>query len=303
MEALHASVLSLWGVACAVLAYSLAAVPLSSPPRHGALGAQRRLALARFAALRAAQPLLCLAAAWVAELRRAAPGGAGRWLRRLQARQADHLTQAGHYLGLSPDEYSALCVLGLGLGGVLALTLRLSGVTSPWPWLLPPIGLTAFVFRVDDARGQRQKQIRRGLPAAIDLAAMCMAGGLDFQGALRVLVLHSARGDAVAEELGHLVASLELGQTRRQALEDLERRVPIESVRAFTRALIQAEEKGNPIVEALRAQARHSRMQRSIQAEEAAARAAALLLFPLVLLMCCIFILLMGPFFAGGFDF
>jgi tight adherence protein C len=53
----------------------------------------------------------------------------------------------------------------------------------------------------------------------------------------------------------------------------------------------------------LRIQAKISRMQRSIMAEEAAARAAAMLMFPLVLLMICIFILLMGPFFSGGFDF
>jgi tight adherence protein C len=303
MEALHGAVLLLAGAAGASFAYTLALVPPSPPPRLGALGVQRRLALSRSAALRSADPLLRQLAAWVAEARRSAPGALRRGLERLCRRQADHLTQAGHYLGLSADEYSALCMLGGALGLALAVAAKLAGVTSPWPWLLPPLGSCAFVFRVDEARGQRQKQFRRGLPDALDLAAMCMAGGLDFPGALRVLVLHGAEGDAVAEELGQVVASLELGHTRRQALEDLERRVPIDSVRTFVRALIQAEEKGNPIADALRTQARHSRLQRSIQAEEAAARAAALLMLPLVLLLCCIFILLMGPFFAGGFDF
>lgn len=299
---LHAALLTCAALASVLVVYTLAAVPLSSPPRLGALGAQRRRALARSAALRAAAPLLSLLAAWVSEARRATPGFAGRWLRQLHAHQQDHLIQAGYYLGLTPDEYSALCWLGGALGTALASAFTAIDVGAAWPWLLPPIGFAAFVFRVNEARGQRQKQIRRGLPDAIDLAAMCVAGGLDFPGALRVLVLHGAADDAVREELAQLLASLELGHTRRQALEDLERRAPIDCVRAFTRALVQAEEKGSPIADALRAQARQSRLQRSIQAEEGAARAAALLMLPLVLLMGCIFVLLMGPFFAGGFD-
>lgn len=301
--ALRAAVLACATLSAALVAYVLAAVPLRSPPRLGALGAQRHRALARSPTLRALAPLTSLLAAWVAEARRAAPGFAQPGLRRLHARQQDRLTQAGYYLGLTADEYSALCLLGGGLGTALAAVLAASGIGSAWPWLLPPIGFAAFVFRVNEARGQRHKQIRRGLPDAIDRAAMCMAGGLDFPGALRVLVLHGAADDAVREELAQLVASFELGHTRRQALEELERRAPIDCVRTFTRALIQAEEKGSPIAEALRAQARQSRMLRSIQAEESAARAAALLMLPLVLLMGCIFVLLMGPFFAGGFDF
>jgi tight adherence protein C len=302
LDALRAAALACAALAAMLIAYVLAAVPLRAAPRLGALGAQRRRALAGSPALRAVAPLLALIAAWVAEIRRAVPGVAGRWLCRLHAHQRERLVQAGYYLGLTPDEYSALCLLGGALGALLSGALVASGIGAPWPWLLPPIGCAAFVFRVNEARGQRQKQIRRGLPDAIDLAAMCMAGGLDFPGALRVLVLHGAQ-DAVSEELGQLVSSLELGHTRRQALEELERRAPIAPVRAFTRALIQAEEKGSPIAEALRAQARQSRMQRSIQAEESAARAAAFLMLPLVLLMGCIFVLLMGPFFAGGFDF
>jgi tight adherence protein C len=131
---------------------------------------------------------------------------------------------------------------------------------------------------------------------------MCMAGGLDFPGALGMIVKNSAEDDMVAQELGLMLTSLDLGHTRRQALQDLERRVPIESVRAFSRALIQAEEKGNPIVEVLQVQAKISRLQGSIMAEEAASRAGVLLLVPMVMLLGCVILLLMGPFICGGFE-
>ena len=76
---IDASVLRATTLACAALAallvaHALAAVPLSSPPRLGALGAQRRRALARSGTLRALAPLLSLIAAWVSEARRATPG-------------------------------------------------------------------------------------------------------------------------------------------------------------------------------------------------------------------------------------
>jgi tight adherence protein C len=169
--------------------------------------------------------------------------------------------------------------------------------------MIPLLGFGIPHAMVNEARGLRQKAVRRGLPGAIDLAAMCMAGGLDFPGALGMIVKNSTDDDIVAQELGQMLTSLDLGHTRRQALQDLERRVPIETVRNFSRALIQAEEKGNPIVEVLQVQAKISRMQRSIMAEEAASRAGVLLLLPMMMLLGCVILLLMGPFISGGFGF
>jgi tight adherence protein C len=127
-----------------------------------------------------------------------------------------------------------------------------------------------------------------------------MGAGMDFPGALRQISTGAPPDDVVAQEFGRMLRGLELGQTRRQALTEMEERIPSDSVRDFCRALIQAEEKGNPIADALRIQAQMSRMRRSIAAEEAAARAGVLMIIPMVLLMGCILILLMGPFMAGG---
>lgn len=296
--------LALLGLFAGILAYQLASVPMHPSPRLGHLGVQRRRALERYPSLRMFEPAIRQVAAWVGEIRRINLLGLGGPLRRLRDRQVERLTQAGHFLGFTPDDYVALSVL-CGLGGItLALLMHLIEVSEP----LITLGLSVAGFfipyaLVSEARSERQKAVRRGLPGAIDLAAMCMVGGLDFPGALAMIVKNSNEDDIVAQELGQLLTSLDLGHTRRQALQDLERRVPIEPVRTFARAVIQAEEKGNPLVDVLQVQAKLSRMQRSIQAEEAASRAGVMLMLPLMMLLVCVLLLVMGPFLSGGITF
>jgi tight adherence protein C len=156
-------------------------------------------------------------------------------------------------------------------------------------------------MQVQNEIRQRFRQIDRGLPAAIDILALCMGAGLDFPAALR-----SAAGErgttrgAVAEEFERILQELEVGHPRVQALRSFERRAPTEAVRGFVGAVAQAEQKGNPLVEVLQIQAQVMRAQRSVAAEEAAARAGVLMIVPLFLLLCCILLLLMGPFIVNG---
>jgi tight adherence protein C len=64
----------------------------------------------------------------------------------------------------------------------------------------------------------------------------------------------------------------------------------------FVGAVVQAEEKGNPLGEVLRIQAQMLRMRRSVMAEEAAAKAAVKLIGPLMLIFIALMLVLMGPF-------
>jgi tight adherence protein C len=304
MNPLELGTVAMIGLFLAVFTYQLAAVPMHPSPRLGQIGIQRRRALEQYPSLRSFEPAIRQVAAWVGEIRRLNLLGLGAPMRRLRDRQVEHLMQAGHYLGFTPDDYMALCFLS-GLSAI-ALTMALAMVSFSGPiisTLLPLLGFGIPHAMVNEARGERQKAVRRGLPGAIDLAAMCMVGGLDFPGALGMIVKNSGDDDIVAQELQQMLTSLDLGHTRRQALMDLERRVPIETVRTFARAVIQAEEKGNPLVEVLQVQAKLSRMQRSILAEEAASRAGILLIVPMVMLLGCVILLLMGPFLSGGFHF
>lgn len=303
-DPLQLASLALVGLFAGIIAYQLAAVPMHPSPRLGHLGAQRRRALERSPSLRMTEPAIRQVAAWVGEVRRSNLLGLGEPLRRLRDRQMERLTQAGHFLGFTPDDYVALSVL-CGLAGI-ALALVMVGLDVSEPAITLLLSVAGFFIPyalVREARSERQKAVRRGLPGAIDLAAMCMVGGLDFPGALGMIVKNSNDDDIVAQELGQLLTSLQLGHTRRQALQDLERRVPIEAVRTFARAVIQAEEKGNPLVDVLQVQAKLARMQRSILAEEAASRAGVMLILPLMMLLVCVLLLVMGPFLSGGISF
>jgi tight adherence protein C len=157
--------------------------------------------------------------------------------------------------------------------------------------VLPNVQLSSII-------AARLKVASRALPAAIDVAALSMSAGADFPQALR-LVVHG-NDDLIARELGHVLSMLEVGRTRRVAFEELALRLPAPAVCDFVRALIQADEKGNPLTEVLQNQARMSRMRRSVAAEEAAARAGVLMIVPLMLLMGTILLLLLGPFIATG---
>jgi tight adherence protein C len=96
-------------------------------------------------------------------------------------------------------------------------------------------------------------------------------------------------------ELSYILEQLELGHTRREALLAFAERVPAPAVRDFVSAVVQAEEKGNPLVRVIQIQGRVLNQRRSVAAEEAAARAGVMMMAPLVLLLGAILLLLLGP--------
>ena len=180
-------------------------------------------------------------------------------------------------MGLALDTYAEI-------GGIFVLMLAALGM------LLPHLQVSGEIER-------RFKQVNRGLPFAIDLVALTMSAGLDFPGALRqVTEKTSDKADALYEEMQRILQELELGRTRKQALLAFADRCPTEAVRDFTSAVVQAEEKGNPLADVLQIQATMLRMRRSVAAEESAARAGVLMMGPLLLIFGTIMLIILGPF-------
>jgi tight adherence protein C len=208
-----------------------------------------------------------------------------------------HLSLAGDWLGITPEEYVALSILSgigcffaglaggyiMGVGHMMAIFVGIVGFGLPY-------------MQVSGAAQERLKSISRGLPYAIDLMALAMGAGLDFPAAVRQVVQKSSNpDDPLVEEFTLILQSLNLGRTRKDALAEFAKRSPVDAVKEFVGALVQAEERGNPVAEALSIQAQSSRARRSIRAEELAAKAGVAMIAPLMLVFATVMLLILGP--------
>jgi tight adherence protein C len=261
-------------------------------PRLGLRGKKRQKALEAGGAFATFEPMIRMVAGWIAYFP----------ITDYRRRIDELLKHAGDWLGLTANEFLALCLIsGVGFGLLGLIVANLLDLPSILFVVAFVFGALVPYFQVTAERDRRFKECNRALPGAIDLASLCMGAGLDFPGAIRQIVDKSGnREDALHEQLELILQELELGRTRRQALENFADRVPTEAVRDFVSAVVQSEEKGNPLAEVLRIQATMMRMRRSIMAEEAAARAAVMLMGPLMLIFGAIILCLMGPFIIQG---
>jgi tight adherence protein C len=272
-----------------LLTYTVASVASAPPSYLGVRGLKRLRAEQKSPLFRQLEPAL-------------------RWLgsrlkpllsESFRARIDRQITLSGDFWGLMPEECVALTLFsllaGLSAGAVYGALLSrgflyviLGGMVG---FMLPYLQLTGI-------EQERRKRVQNGLPYVIDLLSLGLSAGLDFPGALRQVVdKSSSGGDALVEELNLILQELQVGKTRKQALEQLAERVPCEAVREFVGAVTQAEERGNPLGQVLEIQAEASRQRRSTRAEEAASKASVKMLGPMVLVFAAILLLIVSPMF------
>lgn len=264
-------------------------------PRLGQRGAIRRQMLANSGLFSLTEPLIRFIGALVP-----------RYLSvRFGARCELQLRRAQYWLGLTANEFLALMLLSAllmaAIGEAFSYTLERGHFL-----LVPGLLLGGFfpLIQTQEIIRKRAKEISRGLPRAIEIAALCMGAGLDFPGALRFLSQPRAnQKDPLAQEFSAILDELNLGHTRREALLGFADRVASRAVRDFVNAVIQAEQRGNPLAKVIQVQGRMLTMQRSVMAEESAARASVLMIAPMMLLLGCILLFLMGPFVVKGVGF
>jgi tight adherence protein C len=174
---------------------------------------------------------------------------------------------------LSPSSRLMACI-----GSVLV------GAVAPNIWLKNTIA-------------KRQTAIRKTVPDALDLLVICVEAGLSLDAALTRVARELGKGaPELADEFQ--LTSLELGflPERRQALENLSKRVTLPSVRAVVNSLMQTEKYGTPLAQSLRVLAAEFRNERMMRAEEKAARLPAVLTVPMVIfILPSLFIVLIGP--------
>jgi tight adherence protein C len=140
----------------------------------------------------------------------------------------------------------------------------------------------------------RRLQLSRNLPDALDLLAISVRAGLGFDGALAEVV--QGWRTPLSEELGVVQRDMRLGKTRREALRAFNDRANVPEVSSLVAAVVQAEELGTPMRDALRQLSEQMRQQRRQKAEERARQAVIKMLIPMVLFIFpAIFIVLLGP--------
>jgi tight adherence protein C len=144
---------------------------------------------------------------------------------------------------------------------------------------------------------RRQQKITEGFPDALDLMTVCVEAGLGLDAALNQVADEIAMSNKVlSEELKLVNLELRAGQSRQNALRNLSLRTDLEDVNNFTTLLIQTDNFGTSIGQALRVHSDTMRTKRHHRAEEAAAKLPVKLLFPLIFFIFpSMFVVIMGP--------
>lgn len=139
-----------------------------------------------------------------------------------------------------------------------------------------------------------QTGIKKQLPDAMDLLCVCIEAGLSFDAAL-LKVSQKLKGPFI-DELLIVYREIQMGRTRRAALQNLCDATNLEELKTFASALVQAEQLGIPINNVMRAQSEQLRVERSQQAKEKGMKASIKMLLPMLLFIFpVVFIILMGP--------
>ncbi len=144
---------------------------------------------------------------------------------------------------------------------------------------------------------KRSDAIRKGLPDALDLLVICAEAGLTVDAAFNRVSKELGKAyPQLGDEFG--LTAIELGflNERRQAFENLAKRVDLDAIRGVVTTMIQTEKYGTPLASALRVLSAEFRNERMMRAEEKAARLPAIMTVPLILfILPVLFIVILGP--------
>lgn len=187
--------------------------------------------------------------------------------------------------------------LGFGLlmlAGALGADAARTLIAAAWGAVLGWVGPAVHVGR--RARN-RQKELQRTMPDALDLMIVCVEAGLALNQALvRVAeeIRHVSR--LTSEEFSLVNYEIRAGVPREEALRNLGERTGVADIRSLVAMLVQTDRFGTSIAQALRVHSDTLRTKRRQRAEEAAAKTTIKLVFPLATcIFPALFVVILGP--------
>ncbi|GEN99197.1 type II secretion system protein [Novosphingobium sediminis] len=150
---------------------------------------------------------------------------------------------------------------------------------------------------IKNMMNKRTKEIRKGLPDALDLLVICAEAGLTVDAAFGRVARELGRAyPELGDEFALTAIELSFLTERRLAFENLAYRVNLDSVKGVVTTMIQTERYGTPLASALRVLSAEFRNERMMRAEEKAARLPAIMTIPLILfILPTLFVVILGP--------
>lgn len=190
------------------------------------------------------------------------------------------MIQAGyHSRNAVRDFHAAKLVLALGglLIGLGYLMLFPPADDASMIKRLLPIGIPTFagyyfpIYWVGKRRAERQSEIQRGFPDALDMLLICAEAGQSMDQSI-ARVAHELRFGypALAEELETVAHETKAGKDRMIVLRELGERCGNPDIKSFATVLIQSATYGTSVADALRVYASEMRDKRVMLAEEKA---------------------------------
>lgn len=217
---------------------------------------------------------------------------------------------AGGYEGLikAHEVIGLRVMMPLGLGSVLCILLSMSYGSMPpgigsmladRQYLIYLVIIMLLGFYPDlwmkNSVQKRHKSIERALPFVLDLLTLSVESGLDFMSGINRIIQFRAI-DPLGEELIRVFREIQVGRSRKVALQNMAERIDHTDIRSVTNALVQADELGTGIGSALRIQSDQIRVKRFQRAEKLGNEAPVKMLFPLVaFIFPSVFLILLGP--------
>ena len=129
----------------------------------------------------------------------------------------------------------------------------------------------------------RQREIRKAMPDALDLLTICVEAGLGFDAAMSKV---SEKWDnQLALAFARTIREIQLGKVRRDALKDMSDRLGVSEMTSFVAAIIQSEQLGVSMAKILRIQSDQMRIKRRQRAEEEAHKAPVKMILPMAFLI------------------
>lgn len=212
------------------------------------------------------------------------------------------LDRAGYPKSLDPTVFLASRFFsGVVLAGLVMLLFSLAPTTQAFSLrsllitaLMAIMGFFVPNLIVNRRIRQRQAEVFKAMPDALDLLTICVEAGLGFDGAMRKVV--DKWDNDLSLAFARVLQEIQLGKLRREALRDMADRLGVSEMESFVAAVIQSEQLGVSLARVLHVQSEAMRVKRRQRAEENAQRAPVKMLLPMALLIFpTIIIILLGP--------